>query len=247
MDLHGKVALITGGAVRVGKAIALALADTGMDVAFSYNASAEAAVETAAEIEAKGRRVLALRADQAQADEVRALVEATVAQFGRLDVLVNSASLWRRTPWAELDEVVWDQLLDINLKGPFLCARAAAPHLAAHGDGAIINIVDLSAGVPFPNLMPHSAAKAGLWNLTQALAMELAPAVRVNAIAPGPVLPPPGYSEKQIAATARRTLLGRWGCADDVAQAVVFLAQAPYITGVLLPVDGGERLGMYQK
>jgi pteridine reductase len=247
MDLHGKVALITGGAVRVGKAIALAMADAGMDVAFSYNSSADAAAGTAAEIAAKGRRVLARQTDQAQADEVRTLVEAAVAQLGRLDVLVNSASLWRRTPWAELDEAAWDQLLEINLKGPFLCVRAAAPHLAAHGDGAIINIVDLSADVPFPNLMPHSAAKAGLWNLTQALAMELAPAVRVNAIAPGPVLPPPGYSEKQIAATARRTLLGRWGCAEDVAQAVVFLAQAPYITGVLLPVDGGERLGMYQK
>jgi NAD(P)-dependent dehydrogenase (short-subunit alcohol dehydrogenase family) len=247
MELNGKVALVTGGAVRVGKAIALALADAGMDVAFSYHASAAAAAETAAEIAAKGRRALALHADQAQAEQVSAAVGTTVAQLGGLDVLVNSASFWRRTPWAELDEAAWDQLLDINLKGPFLCARAAAPHLAANGDGAIINIVDLSAGVPFANYMPHSAAKAGLWNLTQALAMELAPAVRVNAIAPGPVLPPPGYSEKQIAATARRTLLGRWGSAEDVAQAVVFLAQAPYITGVLLPVDGGEHLGMYQR
>jgi pteridine reductase len=247
MDLHGKVALVTGGAVRVGKAIALALADAGADIAFSYNSSADAAVITVEDIRARGRRALAIRADQSQAEQVAALVGETVAQMGRLDVLVNSASLWRRTPWAELDEEAWDQLLDINLKAPFLCARAAAPHLTAHGDGAIVNIVDLSAGVPFPNYMPHSAAKAGLWNLTQALAMELAPAVRVNAIAPGPVLPPPGYTEKQIAARARRTLLGRWGCAEDVAQAVVFLAQAPYITGVLLPVDGGERLGMYQK
>jgi pteridine reductase len=247
MDLHGKVALVTGGAVRVGKAIALALADAGADISFSYNSSADAAAVTAAEIVGRGRRVLPFRADQSQAEQVTALIDATVAQLGRLDVLVNSASLWRRTPWADLDEAAWDQLLDINLKGPFLCARAAAPHLAAHGDGVIINVVDLSAGVPFPNLMPHSAAKAGLWNLTQALAMELAPAVRVNAIAPGPVLPPPEYTEKQIAATARRTLLGRWGCAEDVAEAAVFLAQAPYITGVLLPVDGGERLGMYQK
>ncbi len=247
MDLHGKVALVTGGAVRVGKAIALALADAGADIAFSYNSSAEAAEVTATEIAAKGRRVLSFRADQSQAEQVAALVGTTVAQLGRLDVLVNSASLWRRTAWAELDEAAWDHLLDVNLKGPFLCARAAAPHLAAHGDGAIVNIVDLSVAVPFPNYMPHSAAKAGLWNLTQALAMEMAPAVRVNAIAPGPVLPPPGYTEKQTAATARRTLLGRWGCPEDVAQAVVFLAQAPYITGVMLPVDGGEHLGRYQK
>ena len=123
MDLHGKVALVTGGAVRVGKAIALALADAGADIAFSYNSSAEAAAVTAAEIEAKGRRVLPIRADQSQAEQVAALVDATVGQLGRLDVLVNSASLWRRTPWAELDEAAWDQLLDINLKGPFLCAR----------------------------------------------------------------------------------------------------------------------------
>lgn len=242
MDLNGKVALVTGGAVRVGKAIALALARAGADVVINYHSSADAAVATAAEIEALGRRALALRADVAQGRQVQALVDEAVARLGRLDVLVNSASLWRKTPWAELDEAAWDQLVDIALKGPFLCAKAAAPHLAAHGDGAIINIVDLSAFVPFPNFMPHSAAKAGLVNLTYALAMELAPAVRVNAVAPGPVLPPADYTEAQIQAAARRTLLGRWGTAEDVAQAVVFLAQAPYITGVVLPVDGGERL-----
>lgn len=242
MDLNGKVALVTGGAVRVGKAIALALARAGADVVINYHSSADAAVATAAEIEALGRRALAIRADVAQGRQVQALVDEAVARLGRLDVLVNSASLWRKTPWAELDEAAWDQLVDIALKGPFLCAKAAAPHLAAHGDGAIINIVDLSAFVPFPNFMPHSAAKAGLVNLTYALAMELAPAVRVNAVAPGPVLPPADYTEAQIQAAARRTLLGRWGTAEDVAQAVVFLAQAPYITGVVLPVDGGERL-----
>ncbi|MGC8781056.1 MAG: SDR family NAD(P)-dependent oxidoreductase [Anaerolineae bacterium] len=242
MDLNGKVALVTGGAVRVGKAIALALARAGADVAINYHSSADAAAATAAEIEALGRRAVAIRADVAQAAQVQALVDEAVTRLGRLDVLVNSASLWRKTPWAELDEAAWDQLVDIALKGPFLCAKAAAPHLTAHGDGAIINIVDLSAFVPFPNFMPHSAAKAGLVNLTYSLAMELAPAVRVNAVAPGPVLPPPDYTEAQIQATARRTLLGRWGTADDVAQAVVFLAQAPYITGVVLPVDGGERL-----
>jgi pteridine reductase len=243
MDLHDKVALVTGGAIRIGRAIALALADAGADVVVNYNTSADAARMTAADIEARGRRALIYRADVSQGDQVQSLVDAAVARFGRLDVLVNSASLWRRTPWAELDEAAWDQLLDIDLKGPFLCAKAAAPHLAAHGDGAIVNIVDLSAWVPFPNYMPHSAAKAGLLNLTYALAMELAPAVRVNAIAPGPVLPPPDYTQKQLEATARRTPLGRWGTPEDVAQAVVFLAQAGYVTGAVLPVDGGERLG----
>jgi pteridine reductase len=242
MDLNGKVALVTGGAVRVGKAIALALARAGADVVINYHSSADAAAETVAEIEALGRRGVAIRANVAQGSQVQALVDEAVARLGRLDVLVNSASLWRKTPWAELDEAAWDQLVDIALKGPFLCARAAGPHLAAHGDGAIVNIIDLSAFVPFRHFMPHSAAKAGLLNLTYSLAMELAPAVRVNAVAPGPVLPPPDYSEAQIQAAAKRTLLGRWGTAEDVAQAVVFLVQAPYITGAVLPVDGGERL-----
>lgn len=177
-----------------------------------------------------------------QVAQATALVDATVARFGRLDVLVNSASLWRKTPWADLDEAAWDQVTNIILKGAAFSAKAAAPHLAAHGEGAIINIVDLSAFVPFPNFVAHSVGKAGLLNLTYALAIEMAPAVRVNAIAPGPVLPPPDYTEKQIQATARRTLLERWGTAEDVAQAVVFLAQADYVTGVVIEVDGGEHL-----
>lgn len=226
----------------MGRAIALGLADAGADIVLNYHSSAQAAMITAAEIEACGRQVVAYQADVSQAEQVWAMVDATVERFGRLDVLVNSASLWRRTPWAELDEADWDRLLDINLKGPFLCAQAAALHLAAHGAGVIINIVDTSAFVPFPNFMPHSASKAGLLNLTYALAKELAPAVRVNAVAPGLVLPPRGYSEKQIAALARRTLLGRWGSPEDVAGAVVYLVRADYVTGVVIPVDGGRRL-----
>lgn len=242
MDLHGKVALVTGGAVRVGKAIALTLAAAGADIAFSYHSSEGAAVETAAEIAASGRRVFYQRADAEQVADARALVAATVAHFGRLDVLVNNASLWRKTPFADLNEMAWDQVYNIMVKGSAFCAHAAAPHLAAHGDGAIVNIIDLSAFVPFPNYMAHSAGKAALLNLTYSLALELAPAVRVNAVAPGPVLPPPNYSEKQIAAAARRTLLGRWGSAEDVAEAVCYLAQAGYVTGAVIHVDGGEHL-----
>jgi NAD(P)-dependent dehydrogenase (short-subunit alcohol dehydrogenase family) len=242
MDLHGKVALVTGGAVRVGKAISLALASAGADIVMNYNTSSSDAQETAAEIGALGRRALTYQADVSQRDEVQAMVDAAIERFGRLDVLVNSASVWRRTPWEELTEEEWDAKLDVDLKGAFLCAKAAWPHLIAHGDGAIVNIVDLSALKPFPNFLAHSVAKAGLLNLTYGLAHELAPAVRVNAVAPGPVLPPPAYSEKQIAAVANRTLLKRWGAAEDVADAVVFLVMAPYITGIVLPVDGGERL-----
>jgi NAD(P)-dependent dehydrogenase (short-subunit alcohol dehydrogenase family) len=243
MDLHGKVALVTGGAVRVGRAISLALAGAGADIVMNYNTSSSAAQETAAEIEGLSRQALTHQADVSRRDEVQAMVDAAIQRFGRLDVLVNSASVWRRTPWEELTEEEWDAKVDVDMKGAFLCARAAWPHLIAHGDGAIVNIVDLSALKPFPNFLAHSVAKAGLLNFTYGLAQELAPVVRVNAVAPGPVLPPPDYSEKQIAAVANRTLLKRWGSAEDVADAVVFLVRAPYITGVVLPVDGGERLG----
>ena len=242
MDLQGKVALVTGGAIRVGRAIALGLADAGADIVLNYRSSASAAMDTASEIVTRGRQALPVQADVAEGEQVQALVSAAISRFGRLDVLVNSASVWQRTPWPNLDEVAWDRSLAVDLKGAFLCARAAADHLAANGDGAIVNVVDLSAFVPFPNMLPHSVAKAGLLNMTYALAMELAPAVRVTAVAPGPVLPPPDYDEALLAATARRTLLGRWGTPEDVAQAVVFLSRATYITGIVLPVDGGERL-----
>lgn len=242
MNLEGKVALVSGGAVRVGKAIALALAEAGADVAFSYNSSAAEAAQTQAQIEAFGRRALAIQADAADVQACRELVRATVARFGRLDVLVNSASLWKRTKFAELTEQDWDLVTNIVLKGAMFTSQAAAPHLAEHGDGAIINIVDLSAFVPFRNFAAHSAGKAGLLNLTYSLAIELAPAVRVNAIAPGPVLPPPAYTQKQIDAAANGTLLRRWGAPEDVAQAAVFLVRANYITGTVIEVDGGEHL-----
>jgi NAD(P)-dependent dehydrogenase (short-subunit alcohol dehydrogenase family) len=242
MDLNGKVALVTGGAVRVGRAIALALAEAGADVVINYNSSDAEARRTAADVAELGRQALAVQADVSQAEQVQALVDAAVARFGRLDVLVNSASLWKDTPWPDAGEAEWDLLHGVTAKGAFLCAKAAAPHLSAHGDGAIVNIVDLSALVPFPGFLPHSAAKAALLNLTYALAMEMAPAVRVNAVAPGAVLPPPGYTEEQIAMAKKTTLLQRWGTAEDVARTVVFLAQSPYITGALIPVDGGEML-----
>jgi NAD(P)-dependent dehydrogenase (short-subunit alcohol dehydrogenase family) len=242
VDLHGKVALVTGGAVRVGKAIGLALARAGAGVAFSYHSSIDEAEQTRREIEALGRQAYSQQADVGKVADCTALVEGTVSALGRLDVLVNSASLWKRTRFAELNEADWELVTNVLLKGVAFTSHAAAPHLAAHSDGAIVNLTDLSAFVPFPNFIAHSAGKAGVLNLTKSLALELAPHVRVNAIAPGPVLPPPNYSEKQIQAAANRTLLGRWGSAEDVAEAVVFLAKADYITGTVIEVDGGEHL-----
>jgi NAD(P)-dependent dehydrogenase (short-subunit alcohol dehydrogenase family) len=244
VDLNGKVALVTGGAVRVGRAIALAFARAGADVVVNYNSSAKEAECTRSEIEALGRQALACRADVAKAGQVQAMVDAAMERFGRLDVLVNAASIWKGTPWPEISEADWDLVNGVAAKGAFLCARAAAPHLSAHGDGggAIVNIVDLSSLTPFPGFVAHSAAKATLLNLTYSLAIEMAPKVRVNAVAPGPVLPPPGYTEEQIGLAKRTTLLQRWGTADDVSRTVVFLAESEYITGALIPVDGGEML-----
>jgi pteridine reductase len=243
VDLNGKVALVTGGAIRVGRAISLALARAGADLVINYNSSDTDARETGADIAGLGRRALVCKADVSRADQVQAMVDAAIERFGRLDVLVNSASVWRGTPWPEASEADWDLLHSVAAKGTFLCARAATRHLKAHGDGAIVNITDLSALAPFPGYAAHSAAKASVLNLTYSLAIELAPDVRVNAIAPGAVLPPPDFTPEMTAAAAQMNLLGRWGSAEDIASAVVFLAQSDFITGILLPVDGGEMLG----
>ncbi len=243
MDLNGKAAIVTGGAIRVGRAITMALARAGADVVLNYHTSDSAAQETAAGIRALGRSALLYQADISQVGQVEAMVAAAAEHYGRLDVLVNSASLWRRTPMGQVDEAAWYQVLDVGLKGALFASQAAAPHLAAHGEGAIINVVDVSAFKPFPNLIVHSVAKGGLLTMTYALAMELAPRVRVNAIAPGPILPAPDAPPELYDATARRTLLQRWGKLEDIGEAVVYLARADYVTGVVLPVDGGERWG----
>jgi 3-oxoacyl-[acyl-carrier protein] reductase/pteridine reductase len=246
MDLHGKTALITGGAHRVGRAITLALAQAGANVVINYHSSAAEATATAAEVEALGRAALAVQADVADPTQVTALVAAARERFGGVDVLVNSSSLFKKTPIPTADLVMWHRVTGILIHGPFYCANAVAPLMLARGAGVIINIVDLSAWEPWPGFAAHSVGKAALLALTRQLALDLAPAVRVNAVAPGPVLPPPGYDTEKIARTAQKTLLHRWGRAEDVADAVLFLVHADYITGDVITVDGGERYGHRQ-
>lgn len=246
MDLHGKTALITGGAHRVGRAITLALARAGANVVINYHSSATEATTTAAEAEAAGVAALTVQADVADSTQVTALVEAAHARFGRVDVLVNNSSLFKKTPIPTQDLELWHRVTGILIHGPFYCANAVAPLMLAQGAGVIINIVDLSAWEPWPGFAAHSVGKAALLALTRQLALDLAPTVRVNAVAPGPVLPPPDYSPEQIARTARKTLLHRWGSAEDVAEAVLFLIHADYITGEVITVDGGERYGHRQ-
>lgn len=242
MKIKGKTALITGGAHRVGKAITMTLARAGANVVINYYSSDAAARETVREAEAVGVGARAVQADVGDLEQARALVAAAADRFGAVDILVNSASVWQKTPLPLGDFAGWHRVLGVLLNGSIYLADAVAPMMQERGQGAMVNIVDLSAWKPFSGYVAHSVGKAGLLALTRQLALELAPEVNVNAVAPGPVLPPPDYSQEQIARVARRTLKGRWGAAQDVADAVRFLVEADYITGEVIVVDGGERL-----
>lgn len=246
METKGKTALITGGAHRVGKAITLALAQSGANVVINYRSSAGPAQETAAEARAWGVSALPVQADVADLDQVKAMVTAAQDRVGAVDILVNSASLWKKTPFPTQDLTDWHRVTRILIDGSLYCANAVAPLMLERGEGAIVNIVDLSAWQPWPGFTAHSVGKAALLALTRQLALELAPAVQVNAVAPGPVLPPPDYSEQQVSRAAGRTLKNRWGTAQDVADAVMFLIRADYITGEVIVVDGGERFGHHK-
>ncbi|WP_298003670.1 MULTISPECIES: SDR family NAD(P)-dependent oxidoreductase [Anaerolinea] len=244
MELTGKTALITGGAVRVGKAITLALARAGANVVINYFSSQEEVVKTAHEAEALGVRALPLRADIADRAQVEQMVREVERQLGGVDVLVNSASPFLKTPFPVQNEADWERwkrVLDVLIYGAAYCASAVAPGMLARGQGAIVNILDLVIYEPWRDFTAHAVGKAGLLALTRQLALELAPAVRVNAVAPGAVLPPEYLSEERRTAIARRNLMGRWGNPEDVAGAVLFLARSDFITGEVLVVDGGER------
>ncbi len=243
MDLQGKTALITGGAHRVGGAMTRALAAAGANVIINYRSSADAAEAIAEEVRALGVGALPFQADVTNATRVQAMVDAATERFGSVDVLINSASLFKPTPFPMDDFGDWHLVTSILLDGPVYCANAVAPGMLEHARGVIINIIDLSAWEPWPNFAAHCVGKAGLLAFTRQLALELAPDVRANAIAPGPVLPPPDYSEEKIERTGKKTLLNRWGSAQDVVNAMLYLVKADYVTGEIITVDGGERYG----
>jgi NAD(P)-dependent dehydrogenase (short-subunit alcohol dehydrogenase family) len=246
MNIAGKTALVTGGAHRVGKAITLMLAQNGANVVVNYNSSAEAARQTVAEAEALGVEAMAIQCDVSVLDSVKQMAQTVKDRFGGVDILVNSADLFGKHPVPTADYSVWHRVIDITIHGAFYVSNEFAPMMLARGSGAIVNIVDLSAWLPWPNFTAHSVAKSGLLAMTRQMALELAPTVRVNAIAPGPVLPPPDYDETALARVTTRTLLERWGSAEDVAFAVKYLIEADYVTADVMRVDGGEMYG-YRK
>ncbi|MSR46736.1 MAG: SDR family oxidoreductase [Planctomycetes bacterium] len=237
------MALVTGGARRVGRAIVLALAKAGFRVVVHYRESREDAAITVRDVEAAGGKALALRADLLRMTEIEGLFGSVAEACGRLDLLVNSASAFYATPLGSVLEPQWDELVGTNLKAPFFCAQLAAPLLVASGRGQIVNVLDTAATRPFPAYLPYSVAKAGLLALTHGLARALAPKVRVNAVAPGPVLLPEEFDEAQRRRAVDATLLKRAGTPEDVARTVVFLATGPdYLTGAVIPVDGGRSI-----
>jgi NAD(P)-dependent dehydrogenase (short-subunit alcohol dehydrogenase family) len=237
------VALVTGAARRVGRAIALALGEAGFDVVVHFRSSGDEAEKTAADLQARGARAWLLRADLANVAEIEGLFGEVGEQAGRLDLLVNSASSFFRTPFGSTREKEFDELLASNLKAPFFCSQFAAALMNAGGGGQIVNLLDAAVFRPFPGYLPYSAAKAGLHALTIGLARALAPKIRVNGVAPGPVLMPSNSDREQLKAAVEATLLKRAGSPDDVARTVVFLATGPdFITGAVIPVDGGRSV-----
>ena len=243
MGLGGRWALVTGSAKRVGRSIALELAGRGANVVVHYNASASEAASTVRELEALGVRAFALSADLSRTAEVHALAREAEERSGGIDVLVNNASNYLRAPFEALTEAVWDASLDVNLKAPFLLAWVLGRAMRARRGGRIINLADWAGERPYDDYLPYCVSKAGIICLTKALAKALAPEVQVNAVAPGPVLPPDELPPAERAAIVRATPLKRFGKPDDVARCVRFLAEeADFSTGALFLVDGGRLI-----
>jgi len=236
-----KVALVTGGAVRVGRALSLGLAEAGYDVAVHYYSSSKAAQEVVRRIGEMGRRGVLVEGDMGDPARVEAIAATVRERCGRLDLLVNNASSFEHADLLDVNADAWDRVMNVNLRGPFLLVRESAA-LLKENQGAVVNILDLGAFEPWTHRPHHAVSKAALLHLTKILARVLAPDVRVNAIAPGAVLMPENSDAADSERARRRTPLGYLGSPEDVLRAVLFLAASPFITGEVLVVDGGRSL-----
>jgi NAD(P)-dependent dehydrogenase (short-subunit alcohol dehydrogenase family) len=245
MQLAGRVSLITGSR-RVGAVVATELASAGSDIGLVYFSSRAEAEETAQAVEALGRRAVLMQGDLRQPDACERVVEDVVEAFGRIDVLLNMASVYRARPIDEISAGDWDTQLAVDLRAAWLCSRAAIPHMRRFRGGRIINFSDWVArsGRPrYPGYLTYYVAKAGVIALTEALALELAvDQILVNAIAPGPILAPEGTTAEEFAMVERATPLGRWGGEIEIARTVLSLVESDYITGETIRVDGGRHL-----
>jgi NAD(P)-dependent dehydrogenase (short-subunit alcohol dehydrogenase family) len=245
MDARGKVALVTGGR-RVGAVVALALARAGADIALSYNRSRDEAEATASEARAAGRRAFVRQADLADPAACRELVDATAANLGRLDILVSMASVYRQIPFETLAASDLQHSFDVEVKSALACALAAAPLMRGAGGGRIILVSDWLAASQRPRytgFLHYYVAKKAVVGLAEALALELAAdQVLVNAVAPGPILPPPDLQDEESKAVEQATPVGRWGGADEIAKTILALVDSDFITGETIRVDGGRHV-----
>lgn len=245
MELSGRAVLITGGK-RIGAVIARELARRGASIALSYARSRDEAEAAADEVRALGATAVTLQADVSVAEACRPLVDQAATALGRLDVLINMASVYTSKPFADLTLDDWQGPMDVDLRAAFLCASAAVPHMRRQGTGRIINFSDWLArsGRPrYPGFLPYYVAKSGVIALTEALALELAAdQILVNAIAPGPIVAPPGTTPEEHATVERATPLGRWGGEPEIAKVVVSLVTSDFITGETIRVDGGRHI-----
>lgn len=240
-SLAGKVALVTGAGKRIGRSVALRLAQEGAGVIVNYRSSKSEAEEITAQITTLGRRALAVQADVAKRADVAAMFAAVEREFGRLDILVNNAGIFFPAKFEELTEEQWDRILGANLKSQYLCSQAAAPMLRKSGNGRIINFASLGGLLAWPAYTHYCVSKAGVIMLTRCLARALAPEITVNAIAPG-TISFPGDAPELAEDFIRRAPLQRTGTPKDIADTVVCLAQSSFVTGQVIVVDGGRSL-----
>lgn len=243
MVLENKVALVTGSAHRVGRAIALGLAKEGMRIGLHYHGSEHHANETASAIKALGTEALAVKGDFKQVAEIENVVNTCYEHFQQIDILVNNAATYFRTPVGETSENQWDDLLSTNLKAPYFCAQAVSAIMKEQKEGKIINIADIAGISPWPEFIPYSASKAGLIAVTKGLAKALAPDIQVNAIASGTVLMAEDATEEYTNEIKELSLLKKIGTPQDIVNAVLFLLKgSDFVTGEVVVVDGGRLL-----
>ncbi len=243
MDLKGKVALVTGAGRRIGRAIAINFSRHGASVAVHYRSSHAQADAVVAEITAMRGKAQAFRANLENVAEIEQMIAGVLDAFGRIDILVNSASVFARKPMRQITERVWDATLDTNLKAPFFLSKFAGAAMRRSGAGKIVNLGDWAGTRPYKDFLPYSVSKSGLIGLTRALAKELAPEVQVNCIALGMVMPPEEYSKTEVARLVSRTLTKKMGSPEDVARAAIFFCEATdFATGATLALDGGRLL-----
>ncbi|HLI21617.1 MAG TPA: SDR family oxidoreductase, partial [Stellaceae bacterium] len=232
--------LVTGAARRIGRAIALALAEDGYDVAVHYGSSRQDAEEVVAAIAAKGRRAVALAADLARESETLGLIAAAAKALGPVTCLVNNASLFERDEALTVTRASWDAHLETNLRAPFVLMQEFARALPADASGNVVNILDERVWSLTPHFVSYTLSKAGLWTLTQAMALALAPRIRVNAIGPGPTLPSPRQSEEQFSRQQASMPLRRGATPEEIGAAVRFIVASPSLTGQMIALDGGQ-------